>query len=98
LFLRSFVDRERRTGGTGSLFFWRDRTREVDFVVDTGGHLELLEAKWTELPDAGDTVDLGFVRNVVGKSRVAAGATVCRTPNSFPLANGFRALPVTGLR
>jgi len=91
-------DRERRTGGTGSLFFWRDRTREVDFVVDTGGRLELLEAKWTELPDAGDTVNLGFVRNVVGKSRVAAGAIVCRTPNSFPLANGFRALPVTDLR
>ena len=73
-------------------------TREVDFVVDTGGRLELFEAKWTELPDAGDTVNLDFVRNVVGKSRVAAGAVVCRAPNGFPLANGFRALPVTELR
>ena len=45
-------DRERRAGRTGSLFFWRDRTREVDFVVDAGGRLELFEAKWTELPDA----------------------------------------------
>jgi hypothetical protein len=35
--------------GTGSVFFWRDRTREVDFVADTGGRLELFEAKWTEL-------------------------------------------------
>ena len=33
--------------------------------------MELFEAKWTELPDAGDTVNLDFVRNVVGKSRVA---------------------------
>jgi uncharacterized protein len=66
--------------------------------MEAGGRLELLDAKWTELPDAGDTVNLGFVRNVVGKSRVAAGAIVCRTPNSFPLANGFRALPVTDLR
>jgi uncharacterized protein len=91
-------DRERRGGRTGSLFFWRDRTREVDFVADTGGRLELFEAKWTELPDVGDTANLDFVRNVVGKSRVSAGAIVCRTPTGFPLPNGFRALPVTELR
>src|SRR5712692_3212366 len=90
-------DRERRGVLTGSLFFWRDRTREVDFVVDTGGRLELFEAKWTELPDVGDTVNLDFVRNVVGKSRVTAAAVVCRTPNSFPLPNGSRAIPVTEL-
>jgi predicted AAA+ superfamily ATPase len=90
-------DLERRAGRTGSLFFWRDRTREVDFVVDAGGRLELFEAKWTELPDIGDTVNLAFVRNVVGKSRVAAGAVVSRTLNSFLFPNGFRALPVTEL-
>src|SRR5947209_10590625 len=27
--------RERRAGRSGNLFFWRDRTREVDFVADT---------------------------------------------------------------
>jgi predicted AAA+ superfamily ATPase len=91
-------DRESRGGRTGSIFFWRDRTREVDFVVDAGGRLELFEAKWTELPDVGDTLNLDFVRKVVGKSRVTGGAIVCRTPNGFPLANGFRALSVTELR
>jgi hypothetical protein len=90
-------DRERRAGRTGSLFFWRDRAREVDFVVDAGGRLELFEAKWTELPDLGDTVNLEFVRNVIGKSRVTAGGVASRTPNSFPLPNGFRAMPVTEL-
>jgi predicted AAA+ superfamily ATPase len=90
-------ERERRAGRAGSLFFWRDRTREVDFVVDAGGRLELLEAKWTEMPDGGDTTNLDFVRNVVGKSRVASGSVVCRAPNSYPLTNGFRALPVTEL-
>ena len=90
-------DRERRAGRSGSLFFWRDRTREVDFVADVGGNLELFEAKWTEVPDAGDTVNLDFVRNAVGKARVASGAVVCRTPNSFPLPGGFRALPVSEL-
>lgn len=87
--------RERRAGREGGLFFWRDRTREVDFVIDTGGRLEVLEAKWTELPDAGDTVNLDFVRNVVGKSRVTGGAVVARPPNAFPFSNGFRAVPVT---
>jgi uncharacterized protein len=91
-------DRAHHGGRTGSLFFWRDRTREVDFLVDRGGRLELFEAKWTELPDVGDTVNLDFVRNVVGKSRVAAGAVVCRAANGFPLANGFWVLAVTELR
>lgn len=90
-------ERERRVGRKSSLFFWRDRTREVDFVVDVGGRMELFEAKWTELPDAGDTVNLDFVRNVVGKSRVAAVAVICRTPNRFPLPSECRALPVTEL-
>jgi uncharacterized protein len=90
-------DRERRAGREGGLFFWRDRTREVDFVIDSGGRLELFEAKWTELPDAGDTVNLDFVRNVVGKLRVTGGAVVARPPNAFPFFNGFRAVPVTEL-
>lgn len=90
-------DRERRAGRSGSLFFWRDRSREVDFVVDAGGRLELFEAKWTELPSAGDTVNLDFVRNVIGKPRITAGAIVCRTSTDFQLPNGFRALPVTEL-
>jgi hypothetical protein len=65
--------------------------------VDVGGRLELFEAKWTELPTDGDAVNLDFVRKVVGKSRVAGGALVCRTPSSFPLGNGFRALPASQL-
>ncbi|MCL2660457.1 MAG: ATP-binding protein [Acidobacteriaceae bacterium] len=90
-------DRERLAGRMNSLYFWRDRMREVDFVVDAGGRLELYEAKWTELPDAGDAANLDFVRNAVGKSRVMTGAVIARTPNSFPLSHGLRALPVTEL-
>jgi hypothetical protein len=79
------------------LFFWRDRTREVDFVVDAAGKLELYEVKWNEVPTVGDTVNLEFVRNVVGKSRIASGAVVCRTSKSYSLGNGFRAMQVTDL-
>jgi uncharacterized protein len=88
--------RERRAGRAASLFFWRDRTREVDFVAEIGGRLELFEAKWTELPAAGDTANLSFAREVLGKSKVV-GAVVCRAPNSFPLSNGFRALSISDL-
>jgi predicted AAA+ superfamily ATPase len=87
--------RERGEGRAHSLFFYRDRVREVDFVVDIGGRVELFEAKWTELPDLRDTANLEYVRNVVGKARVKSGAVVARPTNGFPFENGFRAIPVT---
>jgi hypothetical protein len=89
--------RERRAGRVNSLFFWRDRTREVDFVADVAGRLELFEAKWSEVPDAGNAANLAFMRDAIGKSRFANGAVLCRAPNSYPLGDGFRALPVAEL-
>ena len=89
--------RERRAGRVQSLFFWRDRTREVDFVVEVAGRMEIFEAKWAEVPSAGDAVNLEFVRSVFGKARIAGAAIVCRTANSFPLTEGIRALPLTEL-
>jgi predicted AAA+ superfamily ATPase len=90
-------NREAAAGRNGGLFFWRDRSREVDFVADAGGRLELYEAKWTELPDGRDTANLAFLRKLAGESNVAAAAVVCRTGHSFPLANDMRAVPVTEL-
>ena len=87
--------REGREGRVGSLFFWRDRTREVDFVVDIGGRLELCESKWTEVPTVSDTVNLQFVRNVTGPSQVISSAVVCRTAKGYELPNGIRAMPIT---
>jgi predicted AAA+ superfamily ATPase len=86
--------RERQAGRIRSIHFWRDRSREVDFAVDVGGRLELFEAKWTELPDASDTVNLDFVVRALGKTRIAGGGIICRAPNSFPLGETFRVLPV----
>lgn len=89
--------RERRAGRVQSLFFWRDRTREVDFVSEAGGKLELFEAKWSEVPGPNDTVNLRFVRDAVGRSRVNSGNILCRALNSYPVGDGFRALPVSEL-
>ena len=85
--------RERSAGRVNSLFFWRDRTREVDFVVDVGGKLELYEAKWTELPNTRDAVNLAFMHGLMPRSQVSSCSVICRAPNGFPLGNGCRALP-----
>lgn len=87
--------RERRAGRAGSLFYWRDRTREVDFVTETGTGIELFEAKWTEIPDRNDATNLAFARTLMGAGRVRTSAVVARTPNSFPLTAELRAMPVT---
>jgi hypothetical protein len=84
--------RERRDGRMGSLFFWRDRTREVDFVTDVAGRLQLFEAKWTELPSESDCANLKAVRHLVGPRRVSRAVIVCRTGHAYPLAGGFEAL------
>jgi predicted AAA+ superfamily ATPase len=85
--------RERRDKRERNLFFWRDRTREVDFIAERGSQTDLYEAKWTEIPSASDAVNLSFVRGVFDK-KVASAHVVCRTPNAFPLAEGILASSV----
>jgi predicted AAA+ superfamily ATPase len=72
-------------GAGGGLYFYRDRTREVDFMVDRGGRFELIEAKFTELPASSDIANLNFLREHLGERRVLRCSVACRTPNSFPL-------------
>ncbi len=50
-----------------------------------------------ELSDVGAQVNLRFVREAIGKVRVKDGVVVSRTANSFPVGDGFRAVPVTEL-
>jgi hypothetical protein len=89
--------RERRTGATGRVCYWRDRTREVDFVVDRGGRLELFEAKWTETPSLRDAVNLAFVRDVVGSRTVARAAIVARAAHGWPLGDGIHVMTADDL-
>ena len=86
--------RERRAGRQRSVFFWRDRTREVDFLIESPAGIELLDAKWVELPSMGDAAGLQFVRRVVGEPRVISADLVCRAPHGFPLEHGVRAVPI----
>jgi predicted AAA+ superfamily ATPase len=81
----------------GSLFFWRDRTREVDFVVEVGGRLELLEAKWTEAPSVSDAVNLEFVRRTVEPTTVSGSGIVCRARHGYPLGEDLRVVSIAEL-
>jgi predicted AAA+ superfamily ATPase len=85
--------REFRRGRARSLYYWRDRTREVDFVVESGDRIEIVEAKWTELPGPSDVANLEVLRQKIGQARVSA-AVVSRTAHGFPLGRGRRAMSV----
>lgn len=89
--------RDRRAGGTGGLHFWRDRVREIDFLVESGGRVEVFEAKWSELPSAAETANLSHFRDAAGAPALAGGGVVCRAANGFPLGAGWRAIPAAEL-
>jgi hypothetical protein len=52
---------------------------------------------WTERADNSDAKNLRFARKVMDEARSRGGGIVCRTPNAFPLADGFRVFPVTDI-
>ncbi|GDX96847.1 hypothetical protein LBMAG47_25120 [Planctomycetia bacterium] len=60
--------------------FWRDRTKEANFVVPTPRGLVLLDAAWSEFPATADIRRLLRIRQAIGTDAVAAMAVVCRTP------------------
>jgi predicted AAA+ superfamily ATPase len=71
-----------------SLFFFRDRSREVDFVLHRGGRFELMECKWTEVPNGDDVAGMDYAARVLGTERIVRRTLVCRTSGPFPLAHG----------
>jgi len=78
----------------GQLFYYRDRTKEVDFLIHRGGRFELYEAKSAEQPDVGDVRALDRISDELGKRNVVRKAVVCRAPNVYPLGESALALPL----
>jgi predicted AAA+ superfamily ATPase len=83
--------------GGWNLNFWRDRSREADFLWHRAGRFELADAKWTELPVAGDLASLRRVAAELPRGSVDGLSIVCRAPNEFPLPPDGRALPLDRL-
>ena len=81
----------------GRLHFWRDRSREVEVLLERGGHFWLGDAKWSELPRPVDAARLHHVAALLPANSVSALARLCRAPHRFPLGNGVDALPLEEL-
>lgn len=79
------------------LFFYRDLDGlEVDFVLQDGAALDLIECKWTELPtakDAGPMARLAGVFEASTGMRVRRQLLACRTPHVWPLGASAQAVP-----
>ena len=64
--------------------FWRDRTKEADFLLHKAGRVLLADAKWAEHRDGP-----GRLARVRAEFRPAPpAAIVCRTANAYPLGRG----------
>jgi predicted AAA+ superfamily ATPase len=81
-------------GDGAPLFFWRDRNKEIDLLLQRGGRFWLADAKWCELPQAGDGRRLRQLAAEIGADQVAGLALICRTANRFGLGDGVEALPL----
>ena len=75
--------------------FYRDQSREVDFVIDKDARIALAEAKWKELPTPRDFRQLRAVQPLLRTARLPL-MVLCRTGESFPVA--WDMLAVSGFR
>jgi len=85
-----------RQGGW-EFHFWRDRTKEADFLFHRAGNFDLADAKWAEHPGDRDTGALLRVAELLPKGRVQKRAIICRCANPYPLVSGIMALPLDNL-
>lgn len=83
--------------GRWAFNFWRDRTREADFLFHSRGSFLLADAKWTEHPDARDADTLSRVGSELSDDAVSTKSIFCRTPNAYSIGTSdVQALPLAG--
>ncbi|MFM7411940.1 MAG: ATP-binding protein [Planctomycetota bacterium] len=75
-------------GAGRQLHFWRDRTKEADFLIHAGGRFALADAKWAETPSGTDAARLRRVRDQLPRGRVQRMALICRTAHRHRLSSG----------
>ena len=78
-----------------SLWFYRDQSREVDFVIDWNGELTLIEGKWKQYPTERDFEQLFQAKPLLPRARWPT-IVLCRTKQSFPVTSN--ALAVNAFR
>ena len=80
--------------GNWTLHFWRDRTKEADFLFHHGGRFDLADAKWTEHPEARDADTLRRVAAELPARSIGQCVVICRAPHGYPLSPVAKAVPL----
>jgi predicted AAA+ superfamily ATPase len=81
-----------------AIYFYRDQqAREIDFLVESGGTISLLETKWTERPDKADARTIEQIADLLSQAKphpVALGrqAVICRAAMDYPLTETVKAV------
>ncbi len=68
------------------IWYYRDQSRETDFIIEKDGRLTLAEAKWKELPTPRDFARALKVHKLLGGRARWPVMMLCRTRQSFPVA------------
>ncbi len=89
--------RDLHRDGSWNWNFYRDKTREIDFIRDEGGVFTLLECKWTESPSRKDIKHLEYFRENIADGKVARSFVVSRPSNRFPLSDSVEAVSLCDL-
>lgn len=94
-FLYGQLSRSLRTHSTAtSLWFWRDTYGlEVDFLLDSGAKMTLLEAKWHQHPTLNEVRNLSKVMSQFKAKNRVEGKVLCRTMEEYPITDRIQAVP-----
>lgn len=100
-----FSELRKRASMSGSpvdLWYYRDqRAREIDFVVESGGQLRFVEAKWQEHPSRDDVKAIATIDRELRESGSpwrAGSHFVLGTPEGpYPITEEVEAIPIREL-
>jgi len=86
--------RQKNAHGSSDLYFWRDRTKECDFLQHRAGRFVLADAKWTENPTGRDAKTLSRIIAELTPELVSSASLLCRCANAYPLTEAIQAVPL----
>ncbi len=75
-----------------TIWHYRDQSRETDFIIEKDGRLHLAEAKWKEIPTSRDFAQMLKVHELLGERAGWPIMVLCRTRQSFPVAENLLAV------
>ena len=75
------------------LFYWRTKDgKEVDFVLEKGGHFIAFEAKLSGMPTSDAAKGFDYLRDYYGEDSLIKGFVICRVKNEFSIGKGIKAI------